>query len=105
MKQIVNTNARLVLFVLLAFAVCSFLQLVGGASTAQTSEDVTVANNTKPLSDEIGARRGNSVAQNSSPVTNKGTVHVRFGPDTPESGVFPTDIFTVSDDTKKSGYA
>jgi len=103
MKQIVNTNARLVLFVFPAFAVCSFLQLVGGASTAQTSVDVNVANNTKPLSDEIGARRGNSMAHNSSPVTNKGTVHVRFGLHTPESGVFPTDIFTVADDAQKTG--
>jgi len=103
MKQIVNTNTRLVMFVLLAFAVGSFLQLVGGVSTAQSSADVNVAKSTKPLSDEIGARRGNSVAQNSSSITNKGTVRVRFGLDTPESGVFPTDIFTAADDTQKTG--
>lgn len=103
MKQIVNTNTRLVMFVLLVFAVGSFLQLVGGVSTAQLSADVNVAKSTKPLSDEIGARRGNSVAQNSSSIMNKGTVRVRFGLDTPESGVFPTDIFTAADDTQKTG--
>jgi hypothetical protein len=74
-----------------------------GVSTAQTTDDVTVANNTKPLSNEIGARLGKSEAQNSSPLTNKGTVHVLFGLDTPESGVFPTDIFTVADDAQKTG--
>jgi len=88
----------------LRFAIlCSFLHLFGGVSTAQTTEGVTVANNTKPLSNEIGARRRNSVAPNSSPLTNKGTVHVRFGLATTESGVFPTDIFTVADDTQKTG--
>jgi hypothetical protein len=96
--------AKHLMFVGLRFAIlCSLPHLFGGASTAQTTKDVTVANSTKPLSDEIGARRGNSVAQNSSSVTNKGTVRVRFGLDTPESGVFPTDIFTVADDTQKTG--
>jgi hypothetical protein len=96
--------AKHLMFVGLRFAIlCSLLHLFGGVSTAQTTKDVTVANSTKPLSDEIGARRGNSVAQNSSSVANKGTVRVRFGLDTPESGVFPTDIFTVADDTQKTG--
>jgi Bacterial Ig-like domain len=96
--------AKHLMFVGVRFAIlCSLPHLFGGVSTAQTTDDVTVANNTKPLSNEIGARRGNSVAQNSSSVTNRGTVHVRFGLDTPESGVFPTDIFTVADDTQKTG--
>ena len=64
--------AKHLMFVGLRFAIlCSLLHLFGGVSTAQTTDDVTVANNTKPLSNEIGARRGNSVAQNSSPLTNK----------------------------------
>jgi hypothetical protein len=101
--------AKHLMFVGLRFAtLCSLQHLFCGVSTAQTTEGVTVegvtvANNTKPLSNEIGARRGNSEAQNSSPLTNKGTVHVLFGLDTPESGVFPSDIFTVADDTQKTG--
>jgi hypothetical protein len=96
--------AKHLMYVGLGFAIlCTFLHLFGGVSTAQRTEDVTVANNTTPLSNEIGARRGNWVAQNSSPPTNKGAVHVRSGLDTPESGVFPTDIFTIADDTQKTG--
>jgi hypothetical protein len=93
----------------LQFAIlCSFLHLFGGVSTAQTTEGVIVANNTgtgihRPMSDEIGTGRGNSVAQSSSPLTNKGNVHVLFGLEAPEGGVFPTDIFTVADDTQKTG--
>jgi hypothetical protein len=96
--------AKHLIFVGLRFAIlCSLLHLFDGVSTAQTTKDATVANSTKPLSDEIGARRGNSEAQNSSPLSNKRAVHVLFGLDTPESGVFPTDIFTVADDTQKTG--
>jgi hypothetical protein len=98
--------AKHLMFVGLRFAIlCSLPHLFGGGSTAQTTEDVTVANDTKPSSNEIGARRGNSVAQNSSPLMNKGTIHVLFGLDTPDGGVFPTDIFTVADDTQKTDYA
>src|SRR5580704_10943339 len=79
--------AKHLMFVGLRFAIlCSLLHLFGGVSTTQTTKDVTVANTTKPLSDEIGARRGNSEAQNSSPLSNKRTVHVLFGLDAPESG-------------------
>jgi hypothetical protein len=96
--------AKHLMFVGLQFAIlCSLPHLFGGVSRAQTTDDVTVANNTKLLSNEIGARSGNSEAQNSSPLTNKGTVHVLFGLDTPESGVFPTDIFSVADDAQKTG--
>jgi hypothetical protein len=96
--------AKHLMFVGLRFAIlCSLPHLFGGASTAQTTEDVTVANNAKPISNEIGARRGNSEARSSSPLTNKGTVHVLFGLDTPERGVFPADIFTVADDAQKTG--
>jgi hypothetical protein len=96
--------AKHLMFVGLRFAIlCSLLHLFGGVSTTQTTKGVTVANTTKPLSDEIGARCGNSEAQNSSPLSNKRTVHVLFGLDAPESGVFPTDIFTVADDTQKTG--
>jgi hypothetical protein len=96
--------AKHLMFVGFRFAIlCSLPHLFGGVSTAQTTDKVTVANNTNPLSNEIGARRCNSVAQNSSPLMNKGTVHVLFGLDTPESGVFPSDIFTVADDTQKTG--
>ena len=96
--------AKHLMFVGFRFAIlCSLPHLFGGVSTAETTDDVTVANNTKPLSNEIGARPGKSEAQNSSPLTNKGTVHVLFGLDTPDSGVFPTDIFTVADDAQKTG--
>ena len=96
--------AKHLMFVGLRFAIlCSLPHLFGGVSPAQTTDDVTIANNTNPLSNEIGARPGNSAAQNSSPLTNKGTVHVLFGLDTPESGVFPNDIFTVADDAQKTG--
>ena len=79
--------AKHLMFVGLRFAIlCSLPHLFGGVSTAQTTDDVTVANNTKPLSNEIGTRPGNSEAQNSSSVTNKGTVHVLFGLDTRRVG-------------------
>src|SRR4029077_18288113 len=96
--------AKPLMFVGLRFAIlCSLPHLLGGASTAQTTEGVTVANNTKPISNEIAARRGNPEAQSSSPLTTEGTVHVLFGLDTPARGVFPTDIFTVADDAEKTG--
>jgi hypothetical protein len=38
-----------------------------------------------------------------SPLQNKSTVHVLFGFDTTENGIFPSDVFTVSDDEQKTG--
>ena len=32
-----------------------------------------------------------------------GTVHVRFGLDNTKSGIFPSDAFTIADDTQKTG--
>ena len=34
---------------------------------------------------------------------NKPTVHVRFGTDDPDEGIFPSDAFTVADDSQKTG--
>jgi hypothetical protein len=38
-----------------------------------------------------------------SPLENKSTVRVLFGVDTTESGIFPSDAFTVPDDVQKTG--
>jgi hypothetical protein len=38
-----------------------------------------------------------------SPLQNSNTVHVLFGFNTTESGIFPSDVFTVSDDEQKTG--
>src|SRR5689334_14945854 len=34
---------------------------------------------------------------------NKPAVHVRFGTDDPDKGIFPSDVFTVADDAQKTG--
>lgn len=47
------------------------------------------------LCPSTGAMIGDTQAAN--------TVHVLFGFDTPESGIFPTDIFTVKDGKQKTG--
>ena len=87
--------------------VCSlllFCVVPVGLITADAQVKInTETSSGKPLSNEIGGERGNSVAQNSSPLKNKGKVHVLFGLAAPEGGVFPTDIFTAADDTQKTG--
>src|SRR5262245_22688853 len=39
----------------------------------------------------------------SPPLDNKSAVHVLFGIDHPENGIFPSDIFTLADDSQKTG--
>ena len=45
---------------------------------------------------------GKSVAVKS-PLKDEHKIHVLFGLDTPEAGIFPSDVFTVEDDFQKTG--
>jgi len=38
-----------------------------------------------------------------SPLKDERKIHVLFGFDTPEMGIFPSDVFTVADDSQKTG--
>ena len=44
-----------------------------------------------------GVHKGKTVAVRSP------QIHVLFGFDTPETGIFPSDVFTVADDSQKTG--
>src|SRR5580704_6751665 len=49
-----------------------------------------------------GMHKGQTVAARS-PLKNGHKIHVLFGLDTPEKGIFPNDAFTVADDAQKTG--
>ena len=49
-----------------------------------------------------GMHKGHTVAARS-PLKNGHKIHVLFGLDTPEKGIFPSDAFTVADDAQKTG--
>jgi hypothetical protein len=46
--------------------------------------------------------KGKTVAVKS-PLKDQHKIHVLFGFDTPETGIFPSDVFTVADDFQKTG--
>ena len=86
---------------------CSFVWLLGGASKGQMTDNTQGTNRAaginQSLSDEMGVGRGDVLTPNPLPLMNKSKVHVLFGRDNPEGGIFPTDIFTVADDAQKTG--
>src|SRR5580693_2438948 len=49
-----------------------------------------------------GMHKGHTVAARS-PLKNGHKIHVLFGLDAPEKGIFPSDAFTVADDAQKTG--
>ena len=48
-----------------------------------------------------GVRKDKTIAVRS-PLNDERNVHVLFGFDTPETGIFPSDVFTVADDSQKT---
>ena len=51
----------------------------------------------------LGAMHSQNAVADKSTRENRTTVHVLFGLDAPESGIFPSDVFTVADDAQKTG--
>ena len=88
--------------------VCSFLFVFGGISSGRTTDRVYATNDgstgiENSVSGKIKLGSDNSANPNSSPFKREGAAHVLFGFATPESGVFPTDAFTVVDGAQKTG--
>src|SRR5690349_5926636 len=52
---------------------------------------------------QIRAGNDNAPTPNASSLKTHRAVHVRFDFDTPDSGIFPSDAFTVADDSQKTG--
>lgn len=87
---------------------CSFLYSLAGMPAGQMSEGTQATNNTaaginQSLPDEDAVTGDHTLAQDSSPQEKKSRVHVLFGLESLESGIFPTDIFSVADDAQKTG--
>ena len=100
-----HTRLMFVCFPLTLF--CSIVWLLAGICTGQTTANMPgrdpAADINQSLSDEMGIGRSNIMMPRDLQLENKSKVHVLFGSHSVESGIFPTDIFTVADEAQITG--